>query len=190
MSTATIEQPRHRPAAWRRRQSRRPVVALKRRTIDSVLIGFGVVATAAFAVAGGLLTWGNNFASDYVGDELSSQNITFPSPRSPDRRGPHRPGRVRRPAGSTPATRPRPTPASSTATSKGSPTAPPTPTSEPSRAQPRPTSRQPSKPASRRPRSTNCRQRPTASAASATACSRARPSAACCSRPTPGRQSA
>jgi hypothetical protein len=56
-----------------------PVVALKRRTIDSVLIGFGVVATAAFAVAGGLLAWGNGFSSDYVGKELSSQNITFPS---------------------------------------------------------------------------------------------------------------
>ena len=56
-----------------------PVVALKRRTIDSVLIGFGVVATAACAVAGGLLTWGHNFSSDYVGNELSSQNISFPS---------------------------------------------------------------------------------------------------------------
>ena len=55
-----------------------PTVALKRRTIDSVLIGFGVVATAAFVVAGGLLMWGHNFSSDYVGDELSSQNISFP----------------------------------------------------------------------------------------------------------------
>ena len=56
-----------------------PVVALKRRTIDSVLIGFGAVACVAFAVAGFLLSWGNSFASDYVGDELASQNITFPS---------------------------------------------------------------------------------------------------------------
>jgi hypothetical protein len=55
---------------------------LKRRTIDSVLIGFGVVATAAFAVAGGLLAWGNGFSSDYVGKELSSQNITFPSAKA------------------------------------------------------------------------------------------------------------
>jgi hypothetical protein len=78
MSTATIEQPR--PAE---RVDDvvvvEPVVALKRRTIDSVLIGFGVIATAAFAVAGGLLTWGHNFSSDYVGNELSSQNISFPS---------------------------------------------------------------------------------------------------------------
>ena len=55
-----------------------PVVALKRRTIDSVLIGVGAVVTVAFLVAGALLTWGANFAADYVDDELSSQNITFP----------------------------------------------------------------------------------------------------------------
>jgi hypothetical protein len=81
MSTATLEQPRQasqdeRPAAA---STTAPVVALKRRTIDSVLIGFGVVAMAAFAVAGGLLMWGHNFSSNYVTKELSSQNITFPS---------------------------------------------------------------------------------------------------------------
>jgi len=54
-------------------------VIVRRRTIDRILIGFGIVATLAFAIAGGLLLWGNQFASDYVGDELSSQNITFPS---------------------------------------------------------------------------------------------------------------
>ena len=55
-----------------------PVVALKRRTIDTVLISFGAVITAALVVAGALLMWGANFAADYVDDELSSQNITFP----------------------------------------------------------------------------------------------------------------
>lgn len=55
------------------------VIALKRRTIDSVLIGIGIVATVVLVTAGGLLTWGNRFASDYVSDELSSQNITFPT---------------------------------------------------------------------------------------------------------------
>ncbi len=55
-----------------------PVVALKRRTIDSVLIAIGAVATVAFVVAGALLMWGSNFAADYVDDELSSQNIAFP----------------------------------------------------------------------------------------------------------------
>ena len=56
-----------------------PVVAVKRRTIDRILIGFGVVATAVFLVAGALLTWGHNFSNDYVTKELSSQNISFPS---------------------------------------------------------------------------------------------------------------
>lgn len=56
-----------------------PIVALKRRTIDSVLIGFGVVAVLVFGVAGGLLTWGNQFSSDYVSRELGSQNVSFPS---------------------------------------------------------------------------------------------------------------
>lgn len=55
-----------------------PVVALKRRTIDTVLIALGVVAAVVFALAGALLTWGSNFADDYVHDELSSQNIFFP----------------------------------------------------------------------------------------------------------------
>jgi hypothetical protein len=55
-----------------------PMVALKRRTIDSILIASGAVVTAALLVAGALLTWGSNFAADYVDDELSSQNITFP----------------------------------------------------------------------------------------------------------------
>ena len=57
----------------------KPVVALKRRTIDKVLISVGVVAAVVFAVSGALLTWGHNFANNYVGDELSSQHITFPS---------------------------------------------------------------------------------------------------------------
>jgi hypothetical protein len=55
-----------------------PLIALKRRTLDSILIGAGAVLTAALLVAGSLLTWGSTFASDYVNDELSSQNIAFP----------------------------------------------------------------------------------------------------------------
>jgi hypothetical protein len=77
MTTATIDQPRQsEPVAT---ATPAPVVALKRRTIDSVLIGFGAVAMAAFAVAGGMLAWGHSFSSDYVTKELSSQNISFPS---------------------------------------------------------------------------------------------------------------
>ena len=55
-----------------------PVIQLRRRTIDSILIGVGAVVTAAVLVAGALLLWGSGFAADYVGDELSSQNISFP----------------------------------------------------------------------------------------------------------------
>jgi hypothetical protein len=54
------------------------VVRLPRRTIDRLLIAFGVIAAAVFVVAGGLLTWGANFSNDYVHDELASQNIFFP----------------------------------------------------------------------------------------------------------------
>ena len=53
-------------------------VVVRRRTIDTVLIVAGVVITAVLVAAGALLTWGSNFAEDYVGDELSSQGIFFP----------------------------------------------------------------------------------------------------------------
>jgi hypothetical protein len=55
-----------------------PVVALDRRTLDAVLVAAGAVVTVALLVAGTLLAWGADFASDYVEDELSSQNIAFP----------------------------------------------------------------------------------------------------------------
>jgi hypothetical protein len=54
-------------------------IRLRRSTIDKVLVGIGAVAAVVFTAAGGLLMWGSNFADDYVHDELSSQNITFPS---------------------------------------------------------------------------------------------------------------
>ena len=55
---------------------------IRRRTVDTVLTAAGVVVAVVLAVAGGLLTWGNNFAEDYVGDELTSQNIFFPDAAS------------------------------------------------------------------------------------------------------------
>jgi hypothetical protein len=55
------------------------VVGVRRRTIDTVLIGVGAVVTLVLAAAGGLLLWGHNFATDYVHKELSSQNIYFPA---------------------------------------------------------------------------------------------------------------
>jgi hypothetical protein len=42
----------------------------------------GTIAAVVFATAGGLLTWGSNFADDYVHDELSSQNVFFPDEAS------------------------------------------------------------------------------------------------------------
>jgi hypothetical protein len=54
------------------------VVEVHRRTIDKILIGFGLIAAIVFAAAGGLLTWGANFADDYVHDELATQKVFFP----------------------------------------------------------------------------------------------------------------
>ncbi len=54
------------------------LVRLPRRRVDEVLIGFGLVATLVFLAAGGLLTWGASFSSDYVHKELASQNVFFP----------------------------------------------------------------------------------------------------------------
>jgi hypothetical protein len=55
-----------------------PAVTIRRRTIDTVLVAAGIVVTAVLIAAGALLTWGSNFADDYVHDELSAQNIQFP----------------------------------------------------------------------------------------------------------------
>ncbi len=62
-------------------------VVIRRRTIDVVLIAAGIVIAAVLAIAGGLLTWGSNFADDYVSDELSSQNIFFPDQASLEEEG-------------------------------------------------------------------------------------------------------
>lgn len=55
-----------------------PVVALRRKTVDKLLVGTGIVATAVFLIAGALLSWGASFSNDYVKDELSAQQIFFP----------------------------------------------------------------------------------------------------------------
>lgn len=55
----------------------RPIPVTRRR-IDQLLIAAGFVATVVLVIAGALLTWGSNFAEDYVSDELSAQNINFP----------------------------------------------------------------------------------------------------------------
>lgn len=53
-------------------------VKVTRRRIDNLLIALGIASTAVLLIAGFLLNWGSNFAEDYVGDELSAQNISFP----------------------------------------------------------------------------------------------------------------
>src|SRR5215203_5827912 len=52
---------------------------IRRRKLDTVLVAVGAVVTVVLLAAGALLTWGNRFADDYVGRELSSQNISFPA---------------------------------------------------------------------------------------------------------------
>ena len=54
-------------------------VKITRRTIDRVLVWSGLVVAVVLAAAGALLLWGSNFADDYVTDELTSQQIFFPS---------------------------------------------------------------------------------------------------------------
>src|SRR5687768_821524 len=68
----------HPPAATQSAVKETPIVVTRRR-IDRVLVGLGGLAAVVFAAAGGLLTWGNNFADDYVERELESQHIVFPT---------------------------------------------------------------------------------------------------------------
>ena len=53
-------------------------IVITRRRIDTILVAFGAVAAVFLLVAGGLLTWGSTFATDYVHRELAAQNIAFP----------------------------------------------------------------------------------------------------------------
>lgn len=72
MSTQTME--RTQPAET----TDKDLFRLPRRKVDEILIGFGIVAAVVLVVAGGLLTWGSSFSSDYVHKELASQNVFFP----------------------------------------------------------------------------------------------------------------
>ncbi len=54
-------------------------VRVTRRRIDRLLVGTGLAITVVLVIAGALLAWGNNFAQDYVHDELAAQSITFPT---------------------------------------------------------------------------------------------------------------
>jgi hypothetical protein len=56
---------------------------MRRRVFDLLASGIGAVLVVVLAVAGGLLLWGNNFASNNVHDQLAKQQIFFPPKGSP-----------------------------------------------------------------------------------------------------------
>ena len=51
---------------------------MKRRTLDVVFSAGGIALAALLLVLGLVMTSNANFAKDYVKDQLSQQNITFP----------------------------------------------------------------------------------------------------------------
>ena len=53
-------------------------IRISRHRLDQILTALGAVGVIVLLVAGGLLSWGNSFAEDYVGDELAAQNVVFP----------------------------------------------------------------------------------------------------------------
>lgn len=53
----------------------RPIPVTRRRG-DHLLISAGAAVAVVLVAAGSLLTWGNDFAQDYVSAELTSQQIT------------------------------------------------------------------------------------------------------------------
>jgi hypothetical protein len=56
---------------------------MRRRVFDLLASGIGALLVVVLAVAGGLLLWGNNFASNSVHDQLAQQQIFFPPKGSP-----------------------------------------------------------------------------------------------------------
>lgn len=52
---------------------------MRRKTFDAMLTSAGLVLALVLLVAGGLLTWGSNFAQQQVHDQLAAQKIFFPA---------------------------------------------------------------------------------------------------------------
>lgn len=61
-----------------RTQSPDTPIRLSRGRLDQILTALGALVVVVLLAAGALLTWGNSFADDYVGDELAAQNVVFP----------------------------------------------------------------------------------------------------------------
>ncbi|GGB71784.1 hypothetical protein N798_16425 [Knoellia flava TL1] len=51
---------------------------MRRRTLDALLTTGGLIVAIVLLVAGGLLSWANNFVDDNVRTQLAAQNIYFP----------------------------------------------------------------------------------------------------------------
>ncbi|HEX8781053.1 MAG TPA: hypothetical protein VF728_07805 [Nocardioides sp.] len=51
---------------------------MRRRTLDALLTTGGLIVATVLLVAGGLLSWANNFVDDNVQTQLAAQNIYFP----------------------------------------------------------------------------------------------------------------
>ncbi len=56
---------------------------MKRAFFDKLLSASGAVVVAVLLVSGGLLMWGNNFATSSVHQQLLEQHIVFPAKNSP-----------------------------------------------------------------------------------------------------------
>lgn len=57
---------------------------MRRRTFDALLVVAGLALAAVLVIAGGLLTWGHNFANNEVHSQLAAQKIVFPAANSPE----------------------------------------------------------------------------------------------------------
>ncbi|HTO00623.1 MAG TPA: hypothetical protein VL068_08105 [Microthrixaceae bacterium] len=61
---------------------------MRRRTFDTLMSIAGLLIAVVLVVAGGLLTWGHNYITDEVHDQLAAQKIFFPPADSPAVAGP------------------------------------------------------------------------------------------------------
>ena len=57
---------------------------MRRRTFDALVSAAGLLLVAVLIVAGVLLTWGHNYASNQVTSQLSAQKIVIPTRNNPE----------------------------------------------------------------------------------------------------------
>jgi hypothetical protein len=61
---------------------------MRRKTLDALAVGAGLVMTALLLVAGGLLAWGHSFVTNEVHTQLAAEKIVFPANNSPTIKAP------------------------------------------------------------------------------------------------------